>query len=118
MIEPEQVAVPEVPEMEGNRMADMLENAEWLGGNDQWSWKPRESRGTTDARAGCIRRRQDARGAHRAWQTRIVGHGLSPRIVNGASGADSELVVRGASSLPVIKSSYAKAQGWAGAWDG
>ncbi|KAJ7784985.1 hypothetical protein DFH07DRAFT_763600 [Mycena maculata] len=33
MIEPEQVAVPEVPEMEGNRMADMLENAE--SGNER-----------------------------------------------------------------------------------
>ncbi|KAJ7727681.1 hypothetical protein DFH07DRAFT_782419 [Mycena maculata] len=33
MIEPEQVAVPEVPEMEGNRMADMPENAE--GGNER-----------------------------------------------------------------------------------
>ncbi|KAJ7720968.1 hypothetical protein DFH07DRAFT_784239 [Mycena maculata] len=33
MIEPEQVAVPEVPEMEGNRMADMPENAE--SGNER-----------------------------------------------------------------------------------
>ena len=33
MIEPEQVAVPEVPEMEGNRMADMPENPE--GGNER-----------------------------------------------------------------------------------